>query len=195
MTSIKNSRLGDSYNKLHRPFNPALRDFAISDCTDAPNVVFPTTNTVIPAVVKGIILPKLKYCDNHNPKKTCFIPSIQYTAMQYTVYKHRDCWIFKTGFLIYGLRFKESDMDFNNWRTQLRKGLLEMAVINLLQNGKIHGYEMVQKLKQLKGLKIREGNIYAILGRLRIDGVVKSSEGSTENGPPRNFFELTKKDG
>jgi len=84
-------------------------------------------------------------------------------------------------------------MDFNNWRTQLRKGLLEMAVINLLQNGKIHGYEMVQKLKQLKGLKIREGNIYAILGRLRIDGVVKSSEGSTGNGPPRNFFELTKK--
>jgi PadR family transcriptional regulator PadR len=83
-------------------------------------------------------------------------------------------------------------MDFNNWITQLRKGLLEMAVINLLQNGKIHGYEIVQKFKQLDGLKIREGNIYRILVRLRIDGVVKSSEEGTEGGPPRIYFELTK---
>jgi PadR family transcriptional regulator PadR len=83
-------------------------------------------------------------------------------------------------------------MDFNNWRTQFRKGLLEMVTVNLLQNGKIHGYEIVQKLKQLDGLKIREGNIYRILTRLRIDGLVKSSEEGTEGGPPRIYFELTK---
>ena len=83
-------------------------------------------------------------------------------------------------------------MDFNNWRTQFRKGLLEMVTINLLQNGKIHGYDIVQKLKQLDGLKIREGNIYAILVRLRVDGIVKSSEAGTEGGPPRIYFELTK---
>jgi len=83
-------------------------------------------------------------------------------------------------------------MDFNNWRTQLRKGLLEMVVLNLLQNGKIHGYEMVQKLKRLDGLKIREGNIYAILARLRIDGLVKGGEEASEDGPPRIHFELTK---
>ena len=70
MTSIKNSRLGDSYNKPHRPLNPAARDFAISDCADAPNVVFPTANTVIPAVIKGIILPKLKYWDEAATKFT-----------------------------------------------------------------------------------------------------------------------------
>ena len=83
-------------------------------------------------------------------------------------------------------------MDFNNWITQLRRGLLEMAVINLLQNGKIHGYEIVQKFKKLNGLKIREGNIYCILTRLRIDGLVKRSEEGTEGGPPRIYFELTK---
>jgi len=83
-------------------------------------------------------------------------------------------------------------MDFNNWRTQFRKGLLEMVTVNLLQNRKIHGYEIVQKLKRLNGLKIREGNIYAILTRLRIDGLVKSSEEGTEGGPPRIYFELTR---
>ncbi|MFA5291968.1 MAG: PadR family transcriptional regulator [Phycisphaerae bacterium] len=83
-------------------------------------------------------------------------------------------------------------MDFNNWITQLRKGLLEMVTINVLQNGKIHGYDIVQKLKQLDGLKIREGNIYRILVRLRVDGIVKSSDAGTEGGPPRIYFELTK---
>jgi PadR family transcriptional regulator PadR len=83
-------------------------------------------------------------------------------------------------------------MDFNNWKTQFRKGLLEMVTMNLLQDGKIHGYEIVQKLKRLDGLKIREGNIYRILARLRVDGLVKSSEAGTQGGPPRIYFELTK---
>jgi PadR family transcriptional regulator PadR len=83
-------------------------------------------------------------------------------------------------------------MDFNNWKTQVRKGMLEMAVINILQNGEIHGYEIVQKFKKLNGLKIREGNIYRILTRLRIDGLVKNREVGTEGGPPRIYFELTK---
>jgi PadR family transcriptional regulator PadR len=67
-----------------------------------------------------------------------------------------------------------------------------MVTINILQNGKIHGYEIVQKLKKLNGLRIREGNIYAILTRLRVDGIVKSSEEGTKGGPPRIYFELTK---
>jgi len=48
-------------------------------------------------------------------------------------------------------------LNLNNWRTQLRKGLREVAVLNLLQHGQHHGYEMVQALKQSHGLKIREG--------------------------------------
>jgi PadR family transcriptional regulator PadR len=83
-------------------------------------------------------------------------------------------------------------MDFNNWKTQFRKGLLEMVTLNILLNGKIHGYEIVQKLKRLDGLKIREGSIYRILARLRVDGLVKSSKAGTQGGPPRIYFELTK---
>ena len=48
-------------------------------------------------------------------------------------------------------------MNLNNWRTQLRKGLLEVVVLNLLQHGQRPGYEMIQALKQNQGLKIREG--------------------------------------
>jgi PadR family transcriptional regulator PadR len=83
-------------------------------------------------------------------------------------------------------------MDLNNWRTQVRKGLLELATINILQNGKLYGYDIVQKFKKFEGLKIREGNIYAILNRLKIDGIVRALEGPAINGPPRLYFELTK---
>ena len=83
-------------------------------------------------------------------------------------------------------------MDFNNWQIQLRKGLLELVVLNLLRRGKRHGYEMVQTLKQTSGLKIREGNIYPILARLQIDGLVKIVNEASSGGPPRRYFELTK---
>jgi len=82
-------------------------------------------------------------------------------------------------------------LNLNNWQTQLRKGLLEVVVLNLLQHGQCHGYEMVQNLKQSQGLKIREGNIYPILARLQTDGLVKSYSEASRDGPPRRYFELT----
>jgi len=69
---------------------------------------------------------------------------------------------------------------------------LELVVLNLLEHGRCHGYEMVQKLKCIEGLKVREGNIYPILARLQIDGLVKSETVPSEDGPPRKYFALTK---
>lgn len=82
-------------------------------------------------------------------------------------------------------------MNLNNWQTQLRKGLLDIVVLNLLQQGRRHGYEMVQTLKKVEGLKIREGNIYPILARLEIDGLVASRSEPSRDGPPRKYFTLT----
>lgn len=83
-------------------------------------------------------------------------------------------------------------MDLGNWQTQLRKGLLDVVVLNLLQQGSWHGYEMVQTLKQIDGLKLREGNIYPILARLQTDGLVTSSSEPSPDGPPRKSFKLTR---
>ena len=82
-------------------------------------------------------------------------------------------------------------MDLNNWQTQLRKGLLDIFVLNLLRNGQCHGYEMVQKLKKNNGMIIREGNIYPILARLQTDGLVASYSEPSKDGPPRKYFKLT----
>jgi PadR family transcriptional regulator PadR len=82
-------------------------------------------------------------------------------------------------------------LNLNNWQTQLRKGLLDIVVLNLLQQGRRHGYEMVQTLKKVEGLKIREGNIYPILARLETDGLVVSRSEPSRDGPPRKYFTLT----
>ncbi len=82
-------------------------------------------------------------------------------------------------------------MDLENWQTQLRKGLLDIVVLNLLNHGPSHGYEMVQKMKRIDGLQIREGNIYPVLARLETDGLVTSFSQSSVDGPPRKYFQLT----
>jgi PadR family transcriptional regulator PadR len=83
-------------------------------------------------------------------------------------------------------------MNLENWQIQLRKGLLDIVILNLLQHGRCHGYEMVQTLKQINGLQIREGNIYPILARLQTDGLVTSRSEPSKDGPPRKYFELTR---
>ena len=82
-------------------------------------------------------------------------------------------------------------MNLNNWQTQLRKGLLDVVILNLLSHGSCHGYEMVRRLKQIDGLKLREGNIYPILARLQTDGLVTAVLKPSTDGPPRKYFELT----
>lgn len=82
-------------------------------------------------------------------------------------------------------------MNLDNWQAQLRKGLLDIAILNLLTHDALHGYEMVQTLKQGRGFRIHEGNIYPILARLKADGLVTTYTESSLEGPPRKYFRLT----
>ena len=82
-------------------------------------------------------------------------------------------------------------MELQNWQTQLRKGLLDIVVLNFLARGRCHGYEMVQELKKCRGLTLREGNIYPILARLQTDGLVESTTEASSDGPPRKYFTIT----
>ena len=82
-------------------------------------------------------------------------------------------------------------MNIQNWQTQLRKGLLDIVILNFLSHGRCHGYEMVQSLKKCEGLSLREGNIYPILARLQTDQLVDSETQASTDGPPRKYFSLT----
>ncbi|MCE5187340.1 MAG: PadR family transcriptional regulator [Planctomycetaceae bacterium] len=82
-------------------------------------------------------------------------------------------------------------MYVDNWQTQLRKGVLDIVLLNLLSHGDSHGYEMVQRMRQIEGLAIREGNVYPILARLEQEELVEGYKQASKDGPPRKYYKLT----
>ena len=80
---------------------------------------------------------------------------------------------------------------FDNWTTQIRKGLLEFCVLSALSGERLYGYDIVRRLRQVEGLVISEGTIYPILSRLRRDGLVRTRLVESNEGPARKYYELT----
>ena len=81
----------------------------------------------------------------------------------------------------------------DNWTTQLRKGLLELCILNVVGHQRVYGYDVVRRLRNIDALVISEGTIYPILSRLKRDGLVKTSLEESPAGPARKYYELTKR--
>ena len=81
----------------------------------------------------------------------------------------------------------------DNWTTQLRKGVLELCILNIVGNDRVYGYDIVRQLRGLDGLVISEGTIYPILSRLKRDGLVRTSLEESPTGPARKYYELTRR--
>jgi PadR family transcriptional regulator PadR len=92
----------------------------------------------------------------------------------------------------YILTFMENRF-FDNWATQLRKGMLELCILNSIKGTSLYGYDIVRKLRDIPSLVISEGTIYPILSRLKREGLLGTSIKESSEGPPRKYYELTEK--
>jgi PadR family transcriptional regulator len=81
----------------------------------------------------------------------------------------------------------------DNWTTQLRKGVLELCILNIIGHRRIYGYDIVRRLRDVDALVVREGTIYPILSRLKGDGLVRTSLEESPEGPARKYYELTRR--
>ena len=79
----------------------------------------------------------------------------------------------------------------SNWTTQVRKGVLELCILRVLGAGRLYGYDIVKRLRDVKGLVIREGTVYPILSRLKKEGFLRTQIQESSEGPPRKYYELT----
>lgn len=80
-----------------------------------------------------------------------------------------------------------------NWKTQIRKGYLELCVLMLIdREKKIYGFDLIEKLEH-SGLPVKEGTIYPLLNRMTMDETLQAVW-DTENikGHPRKFYSLTR---
>ena len=81
----------------------------------------------------------------------------------------------------------------DNWTTQLRKGVLELCILNVIGRRSVYGYDIVKQLRDVDALVVGEGTIYPILSRLKRDGLVRTSLEESPAGPARKYYELTRR--
>ena len=79
---------------------------------------------------------------------------------------------------------------------QMKKGVLEMLVLDLICRQGTYGYELLARLKKCSDgfFSLKEGTLYPILYRLEDDGLIQSSwsEGSGRIAP-KKIYHATEK--
>ncbi len=80
---------------------------------------------------------------------------------------------------------------FDNWTVQVRKGLLEYAILTSLQGGEHYGYALVKRICATPGLFVAEGSIYPLLSRLRTQGLITYRLEESTGGPARKYYALS----
>jgi PadR family transcriptional regulator PadR len=73
--------------------------------------------------------------------------------------------------------------------TQLKKGILELCVLAVLDRKDCYGYELVNEIS--KNIEISDGTIYPILRRLNQEGYFTTYLQESQEGPPRKYYKLT----
>jgi PadR family transcriptional regulator PadR len=59
--------------------------------------------------------------------------------------------------------------------------------------GPVYGYEMTKRLGAMGLSVVGEGSIYPLLGRLERDGLVDTHRAASNGGPPRKYYNLSRR--
>ena len=78
---------------------------------------------------------------------------------------------------------------------ELLPGTLDLLILRALQRGALHGYAIMQALKQHSDevLQVGESSLYPALQRLLLNGWVEAEWGASENNRRARYYTLTPK--
>lgn len=77
--------------------------------------------------------------------------------------------------------------------SQLRRGVLELAILALLGRGHMYGGQIIDNLSARAGIDSGAGTVYPLLSRLSSGGSVDTFWEESPSGPPRKYYRLTGK--
>jgi len=80
--------------------------------------------------------------------------------------------------------------EVEKWKSQFKRGFLELCVLKILQRGSKYGLDILKILNEY-GLEVKEGTLYPLLTRLGQEGILSTAWVTFESGHPRKFYELT----
>jgi len=79
-------------------------------------------------------------------------------------------------------------------KADLLQGTLDMLILKAISLGPLHGYGIIQRIRQMSGemLTIEQGSLYPALYRIEQRGWVKSKWDVHETGRNAKFYKLTR---
>ena len=73
---------------------------------------------------------------------------------------------------------------------QLKKGVLELCLLQCLSGDPQYGYDIIQAMHK-HFPDVTESTFYAVLRRLGKEGAATTFRGEVSNGPARKYYQLT----
>jgi PadR family transcriptional regulator PadR len=73
-------------------------------------------------------------------------------------------------------------------RTELLRGVLDLCLLAVMDDGPAYGYEMTKRLRDRGLASVAEGSIYPLLGRLEREGLVETYRAASQGGPQRKYY-------
>ena len=79
-------------------------------------------------------------------------------------------------------------------KADLLQGTLDLLVLKALSVGSLHGYGIIQRIRQMSDemLTVEQGSLYPALYRIEQRGWISSKWGTNETGRKAKFYSLTK---
>lgn len=81
-------------------------------------------------------------------------------------------------------------MNLENTKAQMRKGVLELCILSLLQEKDAYASDIINHLKEAEMIVV-EGTLYPLLTRLKNAGLLAYRWEESVSGPPRKYYSLT----
>jgi PadR family transcriptional regulator PadR len=82
------------------------------------------------------------------------------------------------------------EINIENTKAQMRKGVLEFCILSILSDGEHYPSEIIDGMKDAK-LIVVEGTLYPLLTRLKNIGLLAYRWEESTSGPPRKYYKLT----
>lgn len=83
-------------------------------------------------------------------------------------------------------------MSIDEWKSQIKRGTLEFAILLMISRKEYYGYEIISALEQWPILAAKESTIYPLLRRLLKEERLSSYWQETDQGlPPRKYYRIT----
>ena len=82
------------------------------------------------------------------------------------------------------------EMNIENTKAQMRKGILELCVLSIIDTAEMYPSDIIKKLKASKMI-IVEGTLYPLLNRLLKADLLSYNWKESNSGPPRKYYQIT----